>query len=227
MSLAVRLGAASFLTVMLVGNLALAQPLEPETAQSTGGDHGQTYLLPPEPEVTPPRDTDRLGWYVPDFAKVQTGGLRGRYTAGLGYAAFDDVLNVGLLYGYSPNAVNDSGVSTLSLELSARPFEIRAGMIRIIPLEVGIGALYAPGSEFELSYPDRYASGYYPPTALHTLGYLGVEVDWVPASGFFERIGLYYQASTIYTYLEDLVQNADTARPTESIASTLGYRAAF
>ncbi len=82
-------------------------------------------------------------------------------------------------------------------------------------------------SKSELSYPDRYSSGYYPPTAVHALAYLGLEVDWVPRGGFFERIGLYYQASTIYTYAADVVRNSETASLDDSVASTLGYRAAF
>lgn len=206
-----------------------AEPSIPEgrTNATAGVDRRHTYVLPPEPEPERSRDSDRLGWYVPDFAKVQTGGLRGRYTAGIGYAAFNDVLNVGLLYGYSPNEVDDDGVSTLSFEIGARPFEIRADSLRIVPLEVGVGALYAIGDEFELRYPDRYSSGYYPPTAVHGLAYLGVEVDWVPEGGFFERVGLYYQVSTIYTYLRDVLENTETASLSDSFASTIGYRAAF
>ncbi len=176
---------------------------------------------------TPPRDTDRLGWYVPDFAKVQTGGLRGRYSAGLGYAAFDDILNVGLLYGYSPNEVNDSGVSTLSLEVSARPFEVRAGQFRFQPLEVGLGVLYAIGDQFEFRYPDRYSSGYYRPTAFHFQAFLGAGVDWVPDSSVLERVGLYYQISSIYPFMADYIDNPDQLSIDDALASTIGYRAAF
>ncbi|MGE0326774.1 MAG: hypothetical protein AB7K71_03665 [Polyangiaceae bacterium] len=220
---------ATLLAALALSVSASAEPLQRPAPDdtATSPDRGQTYLLPPESDEDDSRDRDRLGWYVPDFAKVQTGGLRGRFTAGLGYAAFDDVVNVSLLYGYSPNEVSDSGVSTLSLEISARPFEIRADSLRVVPLEVGVGGLYAIGQEFEVTYPDRYSSGYYPPTAVHALAYLGVEVDWVPRSGFFERIGLYYQASTIDTYLEDLIRNSETASITETFASTIGYRAAF
>lgn len=221
--------------VAICGGVTFSAPVcvaQPSTSagpneHATGGDRGHTYVLPPEPEPEKPRDTDRLGWYVPDFAKVQTGGLRGRYTAGIGYAAFNDVLNVGLLYGYSPNEVDEDGVSTLSFEIAGRPIEIRADSLRIVPLEVGVGLLYAIGDEFELTYPDRYSSGYYPPTAVHALGYLGLEVDWVPEGGFFERIGLYYQVSTIYTYLRDVLENTETASVSDSFASTIGYRAAF
>lgn len=173
------------------------------------------------------RDVDRLGWYVPDFAKLQTGGFRGRYSAGLGYAAFDDVLNVGLLYGYSPDEVGSSGLSTLSLEIAARPLEIPVGQLRILPIEVGVGALYAIGPKFELRYPDRYSSGYYKPTALHAMLHLGVGLDWVPRGIGIERVGLYYQVSSIHPFLYDLLANPGVVSIHQSFASSVGVRAAF
>ena len=176
------------------------------------------------------RDRDRLGWYVPDYARLQVGGYLGRVGVGLGYAAFNDVLNVSLLYGFTPAGDAGHAVHAAKLSVDARPFELGRGRVRFVPAYLGVGLLYAFGGEFFTQLPARYRridTNYYPPTALHWMVHLGAELDYAPARGFAERHGLYYEVVTLDSYTVSYFENPKRLRLVDILASTVGYRLAF
>jgi hypothetical protein len=176
------------------------------------------------------RDVDRLGWYVPDYARLQFAGYLGSIGAGGGYALLDDVLNVSLLYGFTPEARAGRDVHALKLALDVRPFDLRFDSLRIVPVYLGGSMFYAFGSQYFTRLPERYQrvdKHYYPPTALHWGAQLGVEVDYVPARGKIERHGLYYELVTVDTYLASLVSDSSTVSLPDVLSSSVGYRCAF
>ena len=174
------------------------------------------------------RDVDRLGWYVPDFAKLQTGGYVGSVAAGLGYAAFEDILNVTALYGYTPAAVAGDPVSSIELKLSLRPFDLAARPFRFVPIYAGAGALFTWGEGYYQVLPERYESGYYPPTGRHFTLHLGAEADWAPASPTgVERHGIYLEVVALDVFLGRYLRNPETLGPEDALTMALGYRVAF
>jgi hypothetical protein len=176
------------------------------------------------------RDRDRLGWYVPDFAKLQTAGFLGSVGVGFGYALFNDVTNVSLFYGFTPATRAGNNVHAGKLAIDVRPFDLRLNAFRLVPIYIGGSLLYAFGSEYFTRLPDRYAridQKYYPPTALHWSAQLGFELDYVPARGAIERHGLYYEAVTIDSYLDSLFKNSGRVGLTDVFSSSVGYRLAF
>jgi hypothetical protein len=176
------------------------------------------------------RDVDELGWYVPDFAKLQTAGYLGTMGAGLGYAAFNDVLNVGLLYGFTPESRAGHDVHALKLGIDVRPVDVRIRSFRLVPIYAGGSLLYAFGDEYFTRLPTHYRRidpSYYPPTSVHWSAQLGLELDYVPGSGRIERHGIYYEVVTIDSYLISYLENSGPLRLTDAFASSLGYRCAF
>lgn len=176
------------------------------------------------------RDRDPLGAAVPDFARVQTGGWTGAINVAVGYAAFDDVLNASLGYGYTPTRRAGTPVHNLDLSLQVRPIELQLDAARFVPLYAAGTLLYIAGEEFELRYPRRYRridENYYPPTALHWMAALGTEVGWHVESGFFERHALYYQVVALDTFVTAYLANSETLTLSEAFSSAVGYRAAW
>jgi hypothetical protein len=176
------------------------------------------------------RDRDRLGWYVPDFARLQIAGFLGVVGVGFGYAAFNDVLNVSLLYGFSPAAHSGKSVHAGRLAIDVRPFDVRIDAFRLVPVYLGGSVLYAFGNEYFTRLPDRFARldrYYYPPTSLHWGAQLGLELDYVPSSGPIERHGLYYELVTVDSYLFSFIENSSSVGLDDVVSSSLGYRCAF
>src|SRR5688572_1232580 len=93
-------------------------------------------------------DPDALGAFFPDFARLSSGGYAGLVTAGLGYAAWDDRLNVGLSYGYVPASIAGVAVHSLSSAISLRPFELRQDAFRWVPFYAGVGVLSTFGQRY-------------------------------------------------------------------------------
>jgi hypothetical protein len=211
-SIAIALAAA------LIAPAALAQPPNGREQERARVEHDRRDE----------RDPDRLGWYVPDFARVQTGGFVGMFAVGTGYAMFDDILNASMHYGFTPASHAGNDVHAFSFELLVRPLDFRIGDFRIVPIYLGPGLLYAWGDEFFSRVPARYNSPrYYPPTSLHWTARAGVELDWLPPSGVFERHGLFYELVMLDTFFRFYRENPDTLGPLDMLAGAIGYRAAF
>lgn len=178
-------------------------------------------------EAADERNADPFGPWVPDYARVQTGGYLGTIGIGVGYGAFDDVLNVGLLYGYTHDDVV-GGVHAIQLMLSARPFDLRVGReFRIVPAYFGVGVLGTWGERYYLDLPDRYPSDYYRPNAAFPVFHLGLEVDYLPGCTAFERHGLFAELTFLEYYVGRYFRNPDTIDLVDAVGLALGYRAAF
>jgi len=176
------------------------------------------------------RDRDRHGWYAPDFARLGTGGYQGLTNINIGYAAFSDVLNWSLGYGYTPSFVADRTVHSFDTTLSIRPIDIRYRDVRIVPGYFGAGLLFGTGDGYFLVTPSRYrdiSRMYYPPTAVHWTAHLGVEIDWLPKGGFFERHGGFVELRTLDSYFVSYLQNRNTLHVYDALATAFGYRVAF
>jgi hypothetical protein len=208
--------------------LALATISIASAASAQPPNGGEQERAPERSDRRDERDPDRLGWYVPDFARVHTGGFIGMFVIGTGYAIFDDVLNVSAHYGFTPASHAGNDVHTFSFDLLVRPLDFRIDDFRIVPIYLGPGLLYAWGDEFFSRVPGRYDSpSYYPPTSLHWTARAGLELDWLPPSGVFERHGLFYEVVMLDTYFNFYRKNPDTLSPLDMLASAVGYRAAF
>jgi hypothetical protein len=176
------------------------------------------------------RDRDRLGWYVPDFARLGSGGYLGLANIGVGYAAFNDVVNWSVGYGFTPAFVSGRNSHTFDMTLNVRPLDFKYRSVRVVPIYVGGGLLFGTGAGYFLITPARYRKYdplYYPPTAVHWTANVGLEVDWLPSSGFFERHGAFVELRTMDTYFVSYLQNKQTLGLHEVFSTGIGYRAAF
>ena len=80
------------------------------------------------------RDIDPLGWYVPDFVKLQTGSYVGMFNLGFGYAAFKDIVNWSFAYGYTPPVAAGRHAHSFNTDLSFRPVDLHYGKVRLVPV---------------------------------------------------------------------------------------------
>jgi hypothetical protein len=174
-------------------------------------------------------EQDRLGWAVPDFARLSTGGWIGSVNASIGYAIFDDILNVSAGYGFTPAREAGTPVHNADVTLAVRPIHLdfEEWDWYLVPVEVGASALYVFGDEYEVQFPERYSSGYYRPTALHWLAHVGIEAGYLPDEGFITRHALYYRAATVDTFVTAYFDNRDRLGLSDVVSSAVGYRAAW
>jgi hypothetical protein len=185
---------------------------------------------PHEPERDSGRDRldrDRLGWAVPDFLRIQTGGWIGTLNLAVGYSLFDDVVNLSAGFGFTPDSTAGHTVRNADLTLALRPFRIeseRRGWY-LVPIELGATWMVVLGDRYRA--PDRYRSGYYPPTAEHWLAHVGFEIGWLPDDGLFTRHAIYFRAATLDTFAQSFVQDRGHLELGDVIAGSIGYRAAF
>ena len=200
-------------------------------AARSAAAEGAERELPPnlERRQSPYEDRDRLGFAVPDYARLQTGGFLGMFTVGVGYSAFRDILNIGVSYGFVPRYQGAPAVHLGSAALSVRPlrFAVDRERIWVYPLYLGAGVLAASGKNVFLSQPDVYPSGYYAPTALHYFLLFGAEAALRQHSDrFFTRHSLFVEAVTIDQYLDALQQNREF-QLYDAFSTAFGYRASF
>jgi hypothetical protein len=176
------------------------------------------------------RDTDRQGWIVPDFAKLQTAGYAGLIAVGLGYAGTDDIVNLSVAYGYTPELMVGAEVHTVGVTLSVRPFEIDfRNRARFIPVYAGAGLLFVLGDTYFMTVPERYPGRlYYPPTAVHWTLHAGTELDVLPEQGgVFERHGFYAEVVALDSFLIAYAENPNEVELEEVLSLALGYRASW
>jgi hypothetical protein len=220
----------------LYSGVAAAQPVPSSSSDyanvtSTEADAALESDTPREARASRyQRDRDALGWYVPDYAKLQTGGYVGLANARLGYAFLNDIFNLEVGYGFAPSK-NEVGAShSLDFALAVRPFELHVEQFRLVPLYATAGLIYIFGDHFEARYSERYTRidpNYYPPTALHWTLALGTEVGFAPARGFVEKHALYYQLTTMDTFAVSYLENRERVSLLDAVSSTVGYRINF
>ena len=177
------------------------------------------------------RDRDCLGWAVPDFAYLQSGGYLGLATVGAGYALLDDRLNVAFGYGVSPAFYSGRTVHALHATFSYRPLEVSLpARFALVPY-VGVGMLVTFGKHYFWSVPARYQpydDRYYDATGRYWTAQLGLELDWTQRrSSAIERHGLFVEVRAIDELLLDGLRNPELIEPWEMLSSAFGYRVAF
>ena len=84
--------------------------------------------------------------------------------------------------------------------------------------------LGAFGDNLFFEQPEVYPSGYYRPSALHALAFVGVEVALRAERSLVRRHGLFFEAVTINQYLDAVLQNR-SMRLLSAFSSSFGYRA--
>ncbi|HEU4408527.1 MAG TPA: hypothetical protein VFS43_24910 [Polyangiaceae bacterium] len=174
-----------------------------------------------------PARGDRLGWYVPDYARVGSGGYLGAAVAGVGYDLYRDVINAGVSYGYAPPRGGAPAYHSLSAHLALRPLHLRLHRdVELVPIYVGGGFLRAFGPNLFVHQPPVYPSNYYEPNALHPTAFAGAELNLLTPRSLVRRHGVYYEATTIGQYLYAFVRN-DDLRLYDAFSSFVGYRASF
>jgi hypothetical protein len=182
----------------------------------------------PPPSAWTERDPDRFGPFVPDFAVAHSGSFLGAIGAGLGYALLDDVVNLSLGYGYSPKFIAGESIHTFWFRGSIRPVDARFGPVRLVPVYLGVGGLYAFGDQYFTTLPKQYERGYYGPTAWLGVVHFGSEIDFLPPPGhIFERHGLYFEAAIHHRGMIALSENLGSVSLFDVLGSGFGYRMAF
>lgn len=197
---------------------ATPAPVAPAAEPSDGAAAGPSYYRYP----------DRLGWYVPDYVKIQTGGFLGAFQLVIGYAVWKDRFNLGLQYGFTPQYEEAPPVHTVAATLTVRPLRIDIGpQLFIVPIYGGVGLTASKGKNLFISQPTVYPPGYYAPTALHYLATLGLEVGARSREGsLLTRQSLFYEVVTIDQYIDALIDNKQS-RLLDALSSMVGYRASF
>lgn len=209
----------------LLAGASLVWPLL-SSAPSTAASAQSRSRPSPEVRLSSDRDSDRHGWYVPDFFKVQSGGYAGTLAIGAGYAAFDDILNLTLLYGYVP-PVSGRSVQSLHLTASLRPLELEYGSLRLIPVYAGLGGLHTWADGYFIELPEEYPPGYYARTGIYLTMHVGTELGWLPSKGTLERHGIYFELTTLNVLLWRYFENPGIVDPDDVISIGFGYRGAF
>ena len=199
-------------------------------ASPTGADGSSVAIVGDFPPEARPYwgYHDRLGWYVPDYVKVQTGGFLGGFTAVVGYAFWVDRINFSLQYGYMPPRDNAPQVQIFSSLLTFRPLRIDVGpSLFAVPLYVGGGAMLAKGPNLFISQPAVYPKGYYPPPAFQVLALVGLEIGARGRQGdILTRQSVFFELVTINQYLDAVISNKNF-KFFEALSSAVGYRASF
>lgn len=169
-----------------------------------------------EPEK-PKKKITRL---LPDHLNAQFAGSIGFVSAGPGYAFNKDRLRLGLLYGYVPASQGGDYINTLNLKLSADLFRIRVGDRReLLPYGALLVSVETSGNSI-INLPERYPDGYYLPTGIHLLGYLGLRLK-TPLGKSGHAVSCYAETGTVDSYVYYYLRNS-SLHFTDLFSTSLG-----
>lgn len=216
---------ALVLPLTLTAQGAQSQPTDPPLSDYPPAKRARCSRRPHD------RDRDCLGWAVPDYAQLQSGGYVGLVAVGVGYALFDDWLHVGSSYGVSPAFHSGRTVHALHGVFSLRPTSILLAPHYALVPYAGAGFLVTFGEHYFWEQParyDRYEKPYYPATAHYWTAHLGCELAWQQAANaVVESHGIFWELRTIDRFLFEWLSNTEVIEPWEALSSGLGYRLAF
>jgi hypothetical protein len=189
---------------------------------------GQFDAVPLTPGPAPERD--RFGWWVPDYARLQTGGFLGLVNVAAGYSALRDVLNFQVEYGFVPAFEKESHAHFGAALLLIRPWRLGFGARErfwLYPVYLGGGGMVASSAGLFVEQPSVYPEGYYPPNGFHFVALLGLEFAFRPDAGqFAARHALTVEVITIDQYLDAISQNRSMS-PFSAFSTALGYKLGF
>lgn len=172
---------------------------------------------------------DALGWYTPDFIKLQSGGYLGFTTVGVGYATTDDLFNAAVYYGWVPKALGGVNIHSFAYMLTLRGRWCIQKRWEWIVGYAGFGAVFTTGEGFFLKSPDIYPDDdYYQPTGRRGFLLFGSEflfvanarLAWLSAHGAFAEV------VALDKYLAAWWKN-DRISFTDTLSLALGYKVRF
>lgn len=172
---------------------------------------------------------DALGWYTPDFVKLQSGGYLGFATVGVGYATTDDVFNAALYYGWVPKALAGLDIHSFAYVLSLRGRWCIDRRWEWIVGYAGFGAVFTTGSGFFLESPNIYQDDdYYQPTGRRRFLLVGTELLFAPNAkpAWLSAHGAFAEVVALDKYLSAWWKN-DRISFTDTLSLALGYKVRF
>lgn len=200
------------------------------SAPALAADGPSTSVASEVPAPGPAPESDRLGWAVPDYARVQSGGFLGLVNVAAGYSALRDMLNVQLEYGFVPAFEKQSSVHFGAGLLLVRPWRVALGprdRFWLYPVYLGGGVMVASAKGLFIRQPEIYPKGYYPPNGFHFLALLGAELAFRPDDGqFFTRHALTVEVITLDQYVDAISQNRSMS-PFAAFSTAVGYKLGF
>jgi hypothetical protein len=224
----------ALLASALAGPVQASQPLPPADASPPPVAPLRSVFAEPETDcrrASTERDRDCLGWAVPDFAYVGSGGYLGLAVVGVGYAMLDDRLNVAVAYGMTPSFYSGRDVHTLAGDISARPLHVALPWKLALVPYLGAGLLLTFGEHYFWRQParyDRFAEHYYDSTARYWTAHVGLELAYrSPVRSAIERHGLFIEIRALDTLFLQWLANTHVIQPWEAASTALGYRIAF
>lgn len=174
------------------------------------------------------RTHDALGWAAPDHVKLQTGGMLGMLTLGVGYEALS-VLALDGYYGWVPEAVGGTEVHSVAARVAVRSKGVcltdHMGW-RI--LSIGTGALLTFGDGFFVTQPDRYPPRYYRETALRGFVSAGTMLELLhPESSVVASTGAFIEVTALDVRVFAWGRNLDTLSFWDLWSLSLGLNMGF
>lgn len=172
---------------------------------------------------------DPLGWYTPDFIKLQSGGYLGFSTIGVGYATTDDVFNGAVYYGWVPKALAGVNIHSFAYVLSFRGRWCIDERWEWIVGYAGFGAVFTTGEGFFLEPPSIYQDeDYYQATGRRRFLLLGTELLFAPNAkpAWVSAHGAFAEVVALDKYLAAWWKN-DRISFTDTLSLALGYKVRF
>jgi hypothetical protein len=174
-----------------------------------------------------PAETRR---FVPDYAKLQTGGYLGAFTLGAGYTPLGNALDFAGYYGWVPSALGGVDIHTVALRVGAR---VRGVCLsrdwNWVYLTGGAGALLTFGEDFFVFVPERYDNeNYYRPTALRGIVSLGTELSRREhGSSWISTEGVFLEVTALDEYVRLMARSPRSESFVDTLSTTLGFRLGF
>jgi hypothetical protein len=149
-------------------------------------------------------------WYMPDHLKAQFAGSIGLFSAGAGYAIFNNKTDFDFYVGYLPQRFSNDDLVTVNVKLTQPLWRINPHPDwKIAVLTTGIYLSYTFGREFSTDLPEWYPEGYYWwKESLRPNIFIGGNAQRrIRNNKSFTAVGLYYEIGTNDLKLVSYVQN--------------------
>jgi hypothetical protein len=208
----------------LVLALALASP-RAAGAEADAELGGEVVIgaHPAAQRARPAQGTQRE-WYLPDHAKLQLAGDIGFLSPGIGWELAGRRVHVDLFLGWVPASIGGEDIYSATAKAVYAPWRLRASpRWRLEPLRIGAQVTYTFGSQYFLTSPSRYPSGYYEiPTALHGGAALGASAACAIGRGGEREVGLYAEIVALVDGLKALWENPNVIDPSDVVSVAIG-----
>ncbi len=142
------------------------------------------------------------------MAVTQFAGSTGLVSAGFSKVTAHDKLELGLLYGFLPEAYG--GVNhSLSLKFSYNPFQFPVlKRLSIEPIQLGVFVCQNFNKGVEPTWGENYPKGYYWwPRATRFHPTVSAQLAYVAGSKHIDRIAYYFEANTNDLYIASYFPN--------------------